>query len=364
MNKVILPSELIFFVTSRCHLRCKHCFNWNALQRNNDLSLEEIEKLAKSLPKLKTLSISGGEPFLRKDLVEICRIFAKHCRISLIDIPTAGTLVDTTIAAVEEILKIEPSFNLSIGVSIDGMESYHDSNRGVPGTFAKAVECCIGLLELKNKYKRLSVNILTTLVQDNRAELLALKEFVAEKLPGVDDLSCVIARGDVKEESLGLVSPEDLECIDREFFEFNSHRKNAQHRVISNRLAELRREAFLNKVQPVPCIAGHGIAVVYDDGGVAPCELLPTVSNLRSAPFEAIWNSEQMREARSVITSKKCVCTHECFLGPSYMAYLMERPLTYIRLAGVHGVHSMLYEKCGIGVVTRKVRKIARKLHK
>jgi MoaA/NifB/PqqE/SkfB family radical SAM enzyme len=359
-----LPSELIFFVTSSCPLRCKHCFNWRNLQRNKDLSLAEIEMLASSLPNLNILSVSGGEPFLRKDIGEICRIFATHCNLTLIDIPTSGTLVDTTLSAVEEILRLEPPFNLTIGVSLDGMESYHDSNRGVPGTFAKAVECCKGLLELKKKYKRLSVNILTTLVYGNKEELLVLKEFVAEKLPDVDALSCGIARGDVKEGNLGLVSPKDLTIMDREILEFNKHRSSSQHQAITSKIYELRQEAFLRNVQPVPCVAGRDIAVVYDDGGVAPCELLPPVGNLREAPFSVIWGSGPMREARAAITAGDCACTHECFLGPSYVSYLLDRPLSLVKVEGLYGFFHLLYAKWGLGRIAGVVKKLAVRLRR
>ncbi|MFH1021397.1 MAG: radical SAM protein [Pseudomonadota bacterium] len=357
-----LPTELILFVTSRCHLRCKHCFNWKALQRNKDLSMAEIESLARSLPMLKILMMSGGEPFLRKDLVEICRIFISKCRLSLIDIPTSGTLGDATIQTVEKILQLDPSLKLSIGVSLDGMESYHDANRGVSGTFAKAVACCANLLELKRKYKNLSVNVLTTLVQDNKEELLALKDFVAKSLPGIDSLTWGVARGEIKEGEFGHVSPDDLACIDREYLEFNFQNKKKRERAVASKFYALRRKAFLENVQPVPCVAGCRVAVVYDDGGVAPCELLPPVGNLREASFAEIWNSEEMRKAQAGIDARKCACTHECFLAPSYDSYLLRNPLEIVKAEGIYGLYHLLYVKSGISVVTRAIRKVAARL--
>ncbi|MEE8585035.1 MAG: hypothetical protein V3T83_09310, partial [Acidobacteriota bacterium] len=48
-----LPVNLIFFVTSRCNLLCKHCFYWEELnKRSGELSFEEIEKISRSLPNL------------------------------------------------------------------------------------------------------------------------------------------------------------------------------------------------------------------------------------------------------------------------------------------------------------------------
>lgn len=351
-----LPSELILFVTSHCHLRCKHCFNWRNLERNKDLTLDEIESLAKSLPNLMNLMISGGEPFLRRDIVDICRIFARHSRTRSIDIPTSGTLVDSTVKAVEDILRLEPLIKLSIGISLDGMEAYHDLNRGIPGTFSNAVECCRRLLELKKKFKRFKVNILTTLVDGNTEELLSLKKYVADTFPMVDNLYWGIARGEVKESNFGSTGSDDLTLIDKEYLEFDAGRKGGRRRRIINRFYELRQEAFSKKQQPVPCVAGRTIAVVYDDGSVAPCELLPPVGNLRDMSFETIWHSMAMKEAREMIASASCNCTHECFLYPSYEAFLLERPLTLLKLGGIDGLIELLHAKYGIGVMVRAIK--------
>jgi hypothetical protein len=106
---------------------------------------------------------------LRKYLVDIRRAFVRHYRLKLIEIPTSGCLlVDRTIESVEEILKIEPQFRLSIIISIDGMEGY----RRKPGRSGLPGDRALRLLELKKKTKRLQVDILTTLVGDMRRLLL------------------------------------------------------------------------------------------------------------------------------------------------------------------------------------------------
>jgi len=74
-----LPVSLIFFVTSRCNLLCRHCFYWEELnKKKGELELPEIEKIAKSLPNLLTVSLTGGEPYLRPDLPEIASAFEQY----------------------------------------------------------------------------------------------------------------------------------------------------------------------------------------------------------------------------------------------------------------------------------------------
>ncbi len=82
-----LPVNLIFFVTSRCNLLCTHCFYWEELnKRKNELELDEIERVSRSLPNLLSVSLTGGEPYLRPDLPDIaacvtsrCNLLCTHC---------------------------------------------------------------------------------------------------------------------------------------------------------------------------------------------------------------------------------------------------------------------------------------------
>ena len=86
------PIHLIHFVTARCNLRCAHCFYWQALDADHrhELTLEEIDQTARSLPRLLLLSLTGGEPFVRKDLGEICASYIRHCRPHILTISTNG----------------------------------------------------------------------------------------------------------------------------------------------------------------------------------------------------------------------------------------------------------------------------------
>lgn len=70
--------SLIYLTTFRCNGSCSFCCFKNSINKKFDeLSLDEVKKVISHLPPLKDFSISGGEPFLRKDLVEICKAFEK-----------------------------------------------------------------------------------------------------------------------------------------------------------------------------------------------------------------------------------------------------------------------------------------------
>jgi len=71
------PVQVTLFVTSRCNLRCKMCFYWEPIENSSkgEISLNEIEKISKSMPNFTWLLIGGGEPFIRKDLPDIITHF-------------------------------------------------------------------------------------------------------------------------------------------------------------------------------------------------------------------------------------------------------------------------------------------------
>jgi len=72
------PPFLIVFINSLCNQACEHCFYWRNLNRPDDLTFEELQRLSADLGRIENLSLSGGEPFLRKEFAEICRMFIRN----------------------------------------------------------------------------------------------------------------------------------------------------------------------------------------------------------------------------------------------------------------------------------------------
>ena len=60
------PRDAVIAVTHRCNAHCVMCNVWKS-RRRDELQPEHMGKLPASL---KTINLSGGEPFLRADLPE------------------------------------------------------------------------------------------------------------------------------------------------------------------------------------------------------------------------------------------------------------------------------------------------------
>lgn len=147
-------------ITSRCNNTCKYC----SLEKNRgDLPFPLIEKAIKDLPKNTVFQITGGEPFLRKDLQRIVKKIRETGGSS--SIFTSGENVNKETAH-----KVK-KFIEHIKVSLDSTkEELNDEIRG-KGSFKKAVTAIKILGELK-----INCKIVSTITKLNYTEIPYLVE--------------------------------------------------------------------------------------------------------------------------------------------------------------------------------------------
>ena len=91
------PVSIVHFLTNRCNARCSFCFidfdDPNTFK--GELTLEEIEKLTKNLGKsLLNVNLTGGEPFARKDIVDIAKLYIRNSTVQSMYITTNASLPD------------------------------------------------------------------------------------------------------------------------------------------------------------------------------------------------------------------------------------------------------------------------------
>jgi radical SAM protein with 4Fe4S-binding SPASM domain len=165
--------KLNYAITSKCNSRCRTCNVWKDYLKNpkiadNDLSLEEITRIFSKLPgDIFWLSLSGGEPFLRDDLAQICQAAVEKIpSLSLISIPSNGLLENIILEKTKKILQ-SPLPNLFLNFSLDGPEKIHDQIRGISGAFRKTWSTYGKVLQLTRRDPRLAVNLETTISQYN-----------------------------------------------------------------------------------------------------------------------------------------------------------------------------------------------------
>lgn len=176
---LIPPEHVYFSLTSRCSLRCQMCDVARASSRPEDeLNTSEIKEIILQIKFLgaKHIIFSGGEPFLREDLLEILE-FALSKKIENVALITNGLLLDEQV--IERLIKIKLTH---ITVSLDGIEKTNDAIRG-EGTFKKIVDNLDRLIFYKEKLSsRLpTIGINFTIMNKNITDMLEMVKFASQK---------------------------------------------------------------------------------------------------------------------------------------------------------------------------------------
>lgn len=324
ITKLKTPLWLTMYVTDGCNAKCDHCFYWQELNsKRYQITVSDIEKIVRSLKhRLYTVGLTGGEPFLRKDLADVYEVFDAHRATGKIQISTHGGQVETTKKFLESVVKRTRHHTMvGMSVSLDGLKETHDRIRRWPGLFDKTVETIRFVREMSRKYSFLSVGVCTSISHQNAAEIPALMDFVARDLDaphGLDfvrstttdafglDPDVVMNYGPPAE---GLAGLNGLE-VDRIEEQIRARRKNSfRERMEVLRMKDARKIRDTHQ-RVFPCVAGMVDGVIYASGDVSFCEFTKPFGNLRPYDFDLykLWHSPEAEERRPRIQS--CACTH------------------------------------------------------
>jgi MoaA/NifB/PqqE/SkfB family radical SAM enzyme len=313
------PPFLVLFINSICNQKCEHCFYWRNLNRKDDLSKEELFALSRSLGRIENLNLSGGEPFLRPDLAEICRQFIRHNKVRQIYVPTNASFADRVVKQVSETLQEKDLDLFVLEISLDGLGEFHDNFRGMKGAFERAMATYDALAELQAKDPRLRVHSISTATADNLDEIRRLTTYLFDRCPKMDHHNLAIIRGDRKNPDLrGPDLAEYMKLYDYVQRLWSSREENRYGSIVEPLLQTAKAKIVAEQRQVVSCKAGVLSAVVYANGDVALCETHPPVGNLRQNTFPEIWKSAAAEQLRASIRRKECYCTLEIALWSSF----------------------------------------------
>jgi len=312
--------NLNIIVTSGCNLRCKFCNigAQSARGAKNDTTpkLENFERNlfgGRTYHSVTHVHFSGGEPFLRSDLAELCELFAAGCPNASFSIATNGTLTDRIFDFCRRVSERPYRHRIHIGISLDGLGDLHDEIRGVPGTYRRVLET---ITTVKERYPEFFPILGFTVIPENVHELRAVGEWAKEKKftfyyrmaaeSGVyygDNRGCLTTWDEPKllelEESIrGLWASGVLEFkpqeVQKVFFRdmVQSYRMQKRH---------------------YDCFAGRCFVFIDSDGNIRPCNMLDySFGNIARDDLLRALRSQPAKEARKYIARRKCFCWIEC----------------------------------------------------
>ncbi len=333
------PIHLTFFVTRQCNSKCPFCFYLNKREARAgvipDLSLAEIERISGSLGNLLWLAFSGGEIFLRKDLVDISRTFYRNNRPAIMLYPTNGLLPELIHEMTVRILEECGKSVIAVKLSVDGLNEAHDRLRGTPGAFDLTMRTYELLGELPHKYPNFELGVNTVFCAENQDKTDEIIEFV-RGLKNIKTHTISLIRGDVPDEKLKRVDERKylhaIERLERNLkekaspvYRFRGGRIKAAQDVLQRRLIHRTIEA---RKRLMPCYAGRLNLVLTETGDVYPCEILSqSFGNVRDHGYDMkrVVKSSPGRNIIASINNDACHCTHECY----FMTNILFNPRMY-----------------------------------
>jgi radical SAM protein with 4Fe4S-binding SPASM domain len=325
------PISIVHFVTNRCNARCSFCFIdfKNPETFAGELSIEEIEKLTKNLGKsLLNVNITGGEPFARKDLIDIAKKYLINSSIQSIYITTNASLPNRIKKFAEEISNFRNDVELTFQISIDDFPAQHDKVRKIKGLFSNCVETYKLLKRMGNKINPI---VSITVTHENCDRIKEIFNYLHHECE-IDSIKCTIVRDEGVFKTPYEKKKKIYEAYDWLTNEIknkikSSKIKNYNTNSIQGKIHqkkdiiswEMIKKMYMNPKYISPCHAGSLFGIITSNGKVYPCEILENklLGDLRDndMDFMKIWKNKNTNDARKKIIKEKCNCTYECALS-------------------------------------------------
>lgn len=322
-----MPIQMIMYVTARCNLRCEHCFYKETMNASDsgELSLSIFDKVTRSIGPVLWFSLAGGEPFLRKDLVNLISIVQRNSRPKVFSFPTNGWYTERTFETCLRALEVIENGNLILFFSVDGPKNIHDTIRG-QGSYEHVKKTVERLRPLQKIYPNLYLNLVTTITERN-ADIAAglMNDLIHDFQPNAISINLFrnhfIPSPRLSDRLIeGYKAAVDvytgrLKGGDLKHYGFIGGRILLSKEILQKEL--IYRIAKHNEFL-TPCTAGTLSYVVMEDGRIKSCEILSdTIGNIKDQgiSFADIARSPQARKLRARIRDTKCRCTYECAMS-------------------------------------------------
>lgn len=275
------------------------CNIWqNPTDKREEITAADL----KTLPRLKFINLTGGEPFIREDLDEIVEECYRHT--GRIVISTSGWFEERVI----ELARRFPS--IGIRISIEGLSRKNDDLRGREGGFDKGLRTLLTLKKMGLK----DIGFGCTVSNHNSDDMLSLYKLSCEL--GMEfataafhnsyyfhkDDNCISNKKEVTDNFKRLIAMQLKESHPKSWF-----------RAFFNM-------GLINYIEGgrrmLPCEAGTTNFFIDPWGEVYPCNGLEekywkeSMGNIHHASFDEIWHSEQARKVREKVRS----CPKNCWM--------------------------------------------------
>jgi MoaA/NifB/PqqE/SkfB family radical SAM enzyme len=270
------------------------CYTWKfPSKKEEEIGIEIYERL----PFMNTVNITGGEPFLRKDIDDIVGVLKKK---------TKRLVISSNGYFTESILKLfEKHRDIGIRISIEGLPRANDELRGIANGFDRGLRTLIELHHMEVK----DIGFGITVSDRNAKDMIEL--YYLAKMMSLEFATAAIHNSFYFHKYENKF--EHPEIAIEEF------KKLSQELLKSNRIKDWFRAYFnfglINYIQGSPrllsCEMGHDSFFLDPYGEIFPCNVMEeSMGNLKSQSFEEIYNSERANNVRKMVKE----CNKNCWM--------------------------------------------------
>ncbi|MDP2939335.1 MAG: radical SAM protein [Candidatus Omnitrophota bacterium] len=282
---------LQWHITNLCNLRCLHCYQ-DDFSNKADLNLQDLKKVADNFlsilskwKKLAVINLTGGEPFLKKELFGLLEYLNSHKQVKKLGIITNATCFNKdNLSKLKEFKKIK-----EIKLSLEATdEELNDSIRG-KGTFVKILKA-IELLKQQNKFE---ITLMFTLFKKNLSEVSKLFNFVESKAVDGVIFERFIPLGKGRALKQELLSKEEwhkflLSLL--QFLEIPFEKQFFSYKAFWVRFKNGKPSLF-----GAPCVVADSGICIMPNGDCYPCRRFNLkIGNLLQEPFDKIYKSSKV----------------------------------------------------------------------
>jgi radical SAM protein with 4Fe4S-binding SPASM domain len=288
------PVYVVWELTLKCDLACRHCGSRAGRPREEEIKLAEAKLIADQLLQMGTKEVTfiGGEAYLHPDWLQIIQY-------------TSELGIRTTMTTGARALTKDKCASLAkvgiqgVSVSLDGLEQVHDTLRAVRGSFTSAVTALDNIAQAGiSPFANTQINRLNLMELEEIAELLIAKSITVWQVQLTGPMGRAADRPD------WLLQPyEMLKLMPRLHKIALRMKENGCRMNAANNLGyygpyekDIRYEYWKG------CGAGRYVLGIESNGDVKGCPSLPSTpyigGNLRESTLSEIWHSKQVSFAR------------------------------------------------------------------
>lgn len=305
-------------VTYHCNSKCVMCNIWkidysDGVLRSREVTLEEYRRVFSDRTHfggLKEVGITGGEPFLRRDLDQVVRLFLELFPGLSLGISSNSFKSDLAVAVVGRMLEGHDlkahGQRFGVSLSIDGVGEVHDRIRGVPGAYGKVLETLRGL---KENFPDIGLNISFTLIESNWEQVWPLFEVSRELGVGFSFRFAQTSGSYYQNDEMQFAWPDEiLDQVQAQIDRIRAEGGALDGYFYGHMVDYQRDPRELNR-----CYSGRNSFYLDPFGEVYPCILLTKpYGNIKQRPFGEIWKGPEARATRNWIWEQHCHCWTQC----------------------------------------------------